>query len=125
MGYTIELDHPNKLVRYSHKGEISKENVGEAWEEFLKLNEFVKDGYNLMSDYREARFQISFDEVYAISDFLFHIRDILHKKKQALIISEPMNKPISVLFEGEINHRIGFVVKVFATEDKAMEWLLT
>jgi hypothetical protein len=124
MSYSIELDHQNKLIRYKHSGVITKNDIGQAWQEFLQMDEFTKMGYNLLSDYTEAKFNMELDEVNQITEFLHSIKAILNGKKQALIVNDPYNTVISVLFEGDVNHKVGFNVKTFSTQKSAFNWLV-
>ncbi|MCL3781936.1 hypothetical protein EMN47_16240 [Prolixibacteraceae bacterium JC049] len=123
MSYTLELNHHKKFIAYKHCGNITRDDIGEAWEEMLKMPEFTQEKYNLFSDYSEGVFIGTPKDVKLVSDILFELKDMLKGKKQALILSEPMSTALSILFEGEINERIGFIVKVFSTKEAAQEWL--
>lgn len=123
MGYKIQIEHDNKIIYYRHSGEITANDIGMAWQELMRLEDFTKKKYNLLSDYREARFLISDNDVSAICDFLYNLKDILNNKKQALVITEPLSTAISILFTGEVNDRVGFDVKVFSTIKAASNWV--
>ena len=123
MNYTISIDHENKLINYQHKGIINKFDIGSAWVRLLSLKEFTQKKYNLFSDFREAKFDISEAEVYEICDFLFKIKHIVENKKQALIIEEPLSTALSYIFVGEVVRKVGFMVKVFSTERAAIQFL--
>lgn len=45
MKYSIEIDHKLKLIRYKQSGEIKAEEIGLAWNDFLKMPEFTQFKY--------------------------------------------------------------------------------
>ena len=49
MNFTIHVDHELRVVRYTHVGEIGVEEIGMAWDELLKLDEFTQQHYNLLT----------------------------------------------------------------------------
>ncbi|MBT3209277.1 MAG: hypothetical protein HN704_02360 [Bacteroidetes bacterium] len=105
--YSLKIDNDLKIFRYRHQGYIDKNDIGIAWEELLSKEEFTKQKYNLLSDYRNAMFDSEIDDVDLISDFLYKIKDILKGKKQAIIINDPLSAALSVLFGNQVNKRIG------------------
>jgi len=123
MSFSINIDHENKLIRYEHSGILNKEDIGAAWVEFLKIEEFVQQKYNLLSDYSDAKFDIDIPDIELITEFLFSIKDILNAKKQALILSESRSTALSFLFSEDVNKKLGFKVSVFSTEKAAINWL--
>lgn len=123
MSFTIKVDNDLKLVKYNHSRVLSKEDIGMAWQELLKLKEFTELKYNLLTDYRDSTCKIEVEEVDLICVFLVTLKDILKDKKQALIIDEPLGVAISTLFEGEVNKKIGFIVRVFSSQEAATNWL--
>ncbi len=124
MNYSIEVDHDYKIIRYRHTGSIEKEEIGKAWEDLLSKNEFTNLNYNLLSDYRNSTFNLNVEDVDLICDFLLTLKHILKDKKQSLILDDPISTAMSLIFEGEVNEKIGFKVKVFSTENAALKWLL-
>lgn len=124
MNYSIHIDHQNKIIHYQHKGVIGTDDIGSAWQEFLQMKEFTEQKYNLLSDYSEAHFDMKVKDVGLITDFLLTLKPVLQGKKQAIIIDEPFNTAISLLFEGQANSRIGFKVCVFSGEKAAKKWLM-
>lgn len=123
MSYTINVDHDLKIIRYTHGGDIQMDEIGKAWDEFLQLKEFTKQGYNLLSDYSGGVFIMTIDVVETIVQLLEHLKPILQGKKQSLILTDPFSTAGSILFEQEVNRRIGFIVKVFSTKAAAVKWL--
>lgn len=123
MKYSICIDHNLKLIKYKHSGIVKAEDIGEAWNNFLILDEFTKLRYNLLSDYSDGIFQIDLDKLPEIIDFMRAIEDIVRGKKQALVVSEPYSVAASMLFEKEVNEQVGFNVKVFSTKEAALKWL--
>ena len=123
MSYSIRIDHENQVLDYKHAGIIDKEQIGEAWRELLDLKEFTSSKYNLMSDYSEAAFNMDIGDVQLISDFLYTLRDVIKDKKQALIVDKPFNTVVSMLFEGAVYEKTGFIVKTFSTRKAALRWL--
>jgi hypothetical protein len=123
MSYSIQIDHEHQIIDYRHVGIIGTDEIGKAWQEFLKLKEFTELQYNLMSDYSEAQFDMDLEDVERITQFLLSLKGILEEKKQALIVNKPFDTVISDLFEGEANKRIGFRVAVFSTRNAARHWV--
>jgi len=125
MNYTIKIDHKLKIIRYSHSGLIErKEEIGKAWEELLSLKEFTELNYNLLSDYRNSTFNLPFEDIGLIIDFLYSIKHILNGKKQSMILDDPKSTAMSLLFEIEIYKKMNFSVKIFSTEEGALSWLI-
>lgn len=124
MNYTITPDHELKIIRYTHSGKINKEDIGKAWEDLLNMAEFTHGSYNLLSDYRNATFNMDIDEVYEIVDILEGMGPILHGKKQSLIVRDPYSTAGSILFEEISQRKLKFKIKIFSTPDAAVSWLL-
>ena len=123
MKYLISIDHKLRIIRYTHSGLINADDIGDAWNEFLKIEEFTQLNYNLFSDYRNGKFQISIELIPEIVEFLRSVENILKGKKQALIVDEPYSVAASMLFENKVRKEIGFDVQVFSTEATALSWL--
>lgn len=123
MKYSINVDHEPKIIRYKHSGIISADDIGQAWQEFLSMNEFTRLKYNLLSDYRGAKFDIPLKKVEEIVEFMFQIKDIVNGKHQALIVDDPYATAVSMLFEADVYKKVGFLVNVFTTEKAALYWL--
>lgn len=121
--YSIDIDHEHKIILYRHSGIIKKEDIGKAWEKLLNLKEFTEKGYNLLTDYRNAIFDMEIADIQLISNHLIQLKSILKGKKQAFIIDQPINTALSILFKGEVYKQIGFIVRTFSTEESALEWL--
>jgi hypothetical protein len=123
MGYTIKLDHENKLVRYKHTGNILGEEIEQAWMEFLSMKEFTEMNYNLMSDYRDSTFDMHHNEVSMIIEFMKKIEHIVRGKKQSLIVDNPYSTATSEIFAERVYEATGFKVELFSTPEAALEWL--
>lgn len=124
MDFEITLDHQNKVVHYRHRGIITKENIGCAWKELLKLKEFTDLEYNLFTDYREAKYDIDLNEVHEITNFLATLEPILNGKKQAMLLKDPIDTANSLIFEELVSSKIGFIVQVFCTKEAALLWVV-
>jgi hypothetical protein len=114
MSYSINTDHQNRVIHYKHTGLIAKDDIGMAWQEFLQMKEFTDLKYDLLSDYSDAKFNMNVRDIDEITGFLARLKPILDGKKQALIMTEPMTIALSLLFEGDVNEQVGFIVKVFS-----------
>lgn len=123
MSYTIEINHEQKYIHYSHSGLIERVRLGAAWAELLTLKEFTDLNYNLLSDYRGAKFNFSPTETDVITEFLLSIKHILNGKKQSVMIDDPYSTAVSLMFENKLNIEIGFYVRVFSTESAALSWI--
>jgi len=121
--FKIEIDNDIRIIRYTHDGLISRQELGLAWGEILKLNEFSHLKFNLLSDYRNADFDFSVNETDVIWEFLESIKHILKGKRESVITDKPFTTAISMLFEKELYLKIGFNVKIFSTEKEALRWL--
>lgn len=125
VNYSISLDHDNKIIRYKHVGKLKMQDIGQAWDDFLKIEEFTQGGYNLLSDYSKAIFDMDMDQVYEIVNILDSMGPILHGKKQSIIIQDPYSTAGSILFEQISQKQLIFKIKIFSTETAALKWLLS
>lgn len=125
MGFNIEVNHDDRLVLYTHTGTLRREDIGQAWEEFLQLEEFTREGYNLLSDYSGAKFDARDEDIDFITGYLIKLKEILTGKKQALLVEDPESTALSMMFEGRVVEEVGFLVKVFSTRKAAYSWLIT
>ena len=123
MKYSISIDHELRIIRYAHDGIIHHEDIGEAWKEFLAMKEFTLLKYNLLSDYKNGKLEISREFLPELMNFMRSIEPIVKGKKQAIIVDEPYSVAASMLFEAEVHKEIGFKVKIFSTETAALQWL--
>lgn len=123
MEYTITIDHKNKLIYYKHVGKLKMQDIGLVWDELLKLDEFTQGAYDLLSDYREAVFDMNPEEVYDIVNVLDVMGSVLNEKKQAILVNDPYSTAGSILFEKISNKELAFTTKIFSTEKAALEWL--
>ena len=121
--FAVDTDHELKLIRYKHSGLISANDIGEAWQYFLSLEEFTALKYNLLSDYRDGKFIIPAEFVHEIVQYMERIAFIVEGKKQALIVKDFHSVAVSMLFENEVYDKVGFKVQTFSTEKSALDWL--
>lgn len=124
MKFTVEVDHNLKIIRYRHSGIIHAEDIEEAWKEFLKMQDFTQNKYNLLSDYRNGNFKIPYSQLSEIIKFMRKIENLVKEKKQAIIVDNPYSVAASILFKNKVFSEIGFDVKVFSTETAALKWLM-
>jgi len=123
MSFSIQIDHGLRIIRYTHSGLIKKkEEIGEAWDELLSLKEFTEEKYNLLSDYRESKFDIPLEDIELISEHLYQMRNILQGKKQSLVLNDPQSTAMSILFEKVVQNKFDFRIKVFSTLEGATQW---
>ena len=123
MNFTISIDHEKKIVCYKHTGKIKIQNLGMAWDQILQLEEFTSKKYNLLSDYRQATFDMEIDQVQEIIDILQEMGPVLHGKKQSIIVTDPYSTAGSILFEQLSMQELEFKIKIFSTKKAAIEWL--
>jgi len=123
MNFSISVDHMNKIIRYKHWGVITRGDIGAAWLQLLQLEEFTAGKYNLLSDYSDGKYQMATDEVNMITNHLAGLSDILNGKKQAIIICEATSTAITMIFEGEVIRKVGFIVQTFSTVEAGLRWL--
>lgn len=124
MKYSITVDKKSKIIYYRHTGIIKKEDLGMAWEEFLKMKEFAELGYNLCSDYRNSTFSVQVNDINEVCDLMVSFKPFIEGKKQSLILDNGYSTALSVLFVERVYARTGFQVKIFSTKDAAVRWLL-
>ncbi len=123
MKYSISIDHESKIIRYKQSGSIKMEDMRGAWNEFIKMQEFTKLKYNLLSDLRGGKFQISIERVKDIIEFVRRYENIVKGKKQAIIVDDPYSSAASMLFKIDVYNEVGYNVQLFSTETAALEWL--
>ncbi|MDD2387464.1 MAG: STAS/SEC14 domain-containing protein [Bacteroidales bacterium] len=124
MKYKISVDYDLHIVRYKHDGLITADDIGQAWQELLLIPEFSHNKYNLLSDYRNSKFDMSIEEMGGIIQYLRNLDNVLRGKKQSLLVENPNSTALSLLFENTVNAQMGFLVKVFTSEQAAINWLL-
>jgi len=122
--YSITIDHEKKYIHYSHKGKISRKEIGDVWIELLNTSEFSKGKYNLLSDYRDGIFDFDIKSVEVIEDFLKANQVVLNGKKNAVIVRNPEETVIAMLFENKMQIEINYYVKTFSTLDAAIRFLI-
>ena len=123
MSYTIEIDHQHHLIRYTHRGCLQVEDIGQAWDELVQIEAFTHQGYHLLSDYSKASFDFSIDNVGIIINILQQM-PFLVGKKQAIITLDPYSTAGALIFENEVYNKIGFMVKTFSTLKAATHWIV-
>jgi hypothetical protein len=124
MSYSIEIENDIKCIVYKHSGMIQKEEMAKVWENLLIMKEFTEFKYNLLADMRGGFFNFASDELNDINDFLKSVKNILIDKKMAVIVDNPSNSVISMLYEYKNSEEIGLSTKTFSTETAALQWLL-
>lgn len=122
--YSITIDHEKKYIHYSHQGKISRKEIGDVWIELLNMIEFSKGKYNLLSDYRNGVFDFNIKNIDLIEGFLKANQDVLKGKKNAVIVDNPNETVIAMMFENEIQIQIDFYVKTFSTLEAAIKFLI-
>ncbi|MFB6318812.1 hypothetical protein [Saccharicrinis sp. FJH54] len=119
----ITTDHKRKIIIYKHYGTINLGDLQSAWLEILNINMFSQGDYNLLADYRNAKFNFEFKETNVVLDFLLTIKDILKGKKEAVIVDNPQSTVMSMLVKKEIQKIPEFRVEIFSTSNAAYNWL--
>ena len=125
MNFSIELDHEQQIVRYRHWGDVHAEEIEAAWAEFMKLPEFTREGYNLLSDYSEGKFNIPMSHMPVIIEFLRDKAAVVKGKKQALVVSDSYAVAGSFLLQNKVVKAIGFRIGVYSTPEAALDWLMS
>ncbi len=123
MSYSIIPDKKLKIIKHKLIGDLDKSNMGKAWEEIAKMKEFDELGYNVLSDYRDANFKFKIEETEFLDDFIAGVKEIMNGKKGAVIVSVPLNTAISVLITEKFKKVPNYEIKIFSTEEAAIEWL--
>jgi hypothetical protein len=123
MPFTSDIDHNLKIIKNTYSGIITKEDLANVWRYLLSLKEFKELKYNLLSDYRKSNFNISIKEEDGMFLFLMSIKNILNGKKEGAILSNPKDTALSLLLQMKTYESIGFMVKIFSTEEAALFWL--
>jgi len=122
--FSISIDHHYKIIRHKHAGLIQLENLTEIWKELLGIEEFTKHKYNLLSDLRNARIELSSLSIYHIVEKMESVKSLLEQKRHSLIIDDPHTVALAMLFMDAAIQRIGIKIDIFSTENAAITWLL-
>ncbi len=123
MSYTIHSDKNLKIIKHKLIGDLDESNLGKAWEKIVQMEEFRKFGYNVLSDYREAKFKFTIKETDILDDIISNYKTLLDGKKGAVIVNVPLYTAISVLISEKFRNVPNYKVKIFSTEEAAIEWL--
>lgn len=84
---------------------------------------FIQDNYNLLSDYREGELDFDLEELDYIEGFLESIKDIIDGKRYSVLVNNPHDTTISLMFETAKGNNLNFAVKTFSTEKAAISFL--
>lgn len=123
MPFTISIETQRSLIRYEHTGTVFSQDLDAAWIQILGLKEFTELGYNLISVYKGAVFEMPLDKADEIVAFLKTINPILIGKKHALVVDDVYSTAASLFFEDKVTRQTGFLVQVFTTESAALAWV--
>jgi hypothetical protein len=118
------MDDDKKIIIYKHFGLLSLNEIRDVWDMLVQMKEFTVQGYNLISDYSEADFAFSVQNMGAICDYYDTVREVMKGKKEAIITSKPRTTALSVLFENETLRNLNFEAKTFSTYEVAVDWLM-
>lgn len=124
MGYTINCIDELKIIKHKITGVLDKTNLGDAWKKIVTLKEFYKDGYNILSDYRDSIFKFSLEETTILDNLIEEHKTLLDGKKGAVIVNVPIYTAISVMIKEKFNKVPNYQAKIFSTEEAAIKWLL-
>ena len=124
MSFTITPDKDLKIIKHKLTGVLDKSNMGNAWKKIASMKEFYELGYNILSDYRDAVFKFSLEDTNILDEFIYNIRKLLSGKKGAVIVNVPVYTAISVLVKDKFKDAENFEVKIFSTEEAAIDWLV-
>jgi hypothetical protein len=123
MSYSIIPDEKLKVIKHKLIGVLDKSNMGKAWKDIAQMKEFLELGYNVLSDYREAEFNFKMEETTFLDQYIIESKELLIGKKGAVIVSKPLYTAISVLISEKFKKVPNYEVKIFSTEEAAVEWL--
>jgi len=123
MDFTISINHEKKYIHYTHNGKLNFDIIGHAWAALMSMEEFTQKKYNLLSDYRHGSFNMPLTEIERIIEFFLSGQEILRGKRQSLLVSTPYEVASSTMFAEEVTARVGFLVKVFSSEEAAVGWV--
>lgn len=121
MNYSIKINHELKIIYYKHGGVIELKEIEKALCELLKLDEFTKNGYNILTDYSGGTFNFTIDDIEQINSNLHEFRHILKNKKSAVIVDSPNEYVITYLFCSNTNNDYN---AIFSTEEAALKYLM-
>jgi len=124
MNYSINIDHIKKIIRLKHSGCINDYDIMEAWKEFLEMKEFKVDGYSVLSDYRNGKFNIKAERLLNLVDFFQHCGREFKGNRQCMLVDDPYTTAISLLFKNQLTKKAGFIIDVFSTETAAVDYLV-
>lgn len=121
--FTLQIDASNKLIRYTHVGDLDPESIGLAWNELLIMPEFVTGGYDLLTDYSQAIYTGESEDMEMIAEHLIQFSSILRGKMQAIIFEDSYSTALTILFNNEVHQKTGFIVAVFTNLSEGLAWL--
>jgi len=121
---SLDIDDDLKLVIHKHIGDVTPTSLANAWLTFMQTRAFKEMGYNLLSDYRDAKFTFILEELVTARGYLKRNRPILQGKKEAIITNEPYTTAVSALFERYAKEDAGLELRIFVTESAALRWIM-
>ncbi|KAF0128403.1 MAG: hypothetical protein FD155_3275 [Bacteroidetes bacterium] len=124
MNHSFEINHEKKYIHYRHSGTIERQDVRRAWEQLILMPEFSRENYNLISDYRDAKFAFTTKDIPIVDSFLISLKDILKDKRNAVIVDGPNETLFSLMYETTASKKLDFHIKTFTTLESAINFLL-
>ena len=119
--YEYKYDDTNGILFKIYYNNISFETLKESWEHAFKNNVIPEGTKKFVLDYRETDIVMSADDVPKILEFYKKHIDIFQNAKVAIIIEEPDQSIIPMLFHIEEKD---YITKPFHTVKSAVEWLI-
>lgn len=118
-----QIDHHKKIIYRKFESALTLEDIRESWNEILKMDEFVDQNYDLISDYRNADLKIKFRQIWEAVAFYIKNKDKLIGSCHAVVTNSPRPTAFSTFFERNYDTIIPMAYKTLYTTEEALQWL--
>lgn len=120
--YDVFLDHEQRLVKVTAKGELFQSDGDEIIT--AARTKAMEYDYNILYDIRQATMTVLFSSWFDLPRRLDVYKDERSWNIKAAILVSPHDKAVEEYWYYEtLTANLGYKLKIFFDEDKALQWL--
>ncbi len=121
----VELKYDNSLeiLRMTPKGTIKIEDIIEVYNRILESDIYPKK-LNILIDASESRFDVELKQVKKITKIIGKVLSKYSSISEAILIKKPFETVIAIMHQEGVNFE-NYIIKIFYTEEAALDWLKT
>lgn len=116
--YELEFFEEEKVILRTFIGKVNEEILSESWEDILESESFNNSGYNLLTDYSNARIDVDIEKLDLAKSSYSKIFDVNPDFFHAVVVQNEDDSVYCFLMETEMAN-----YKTFSTMKAAFNWL--